>query len=84
MKIDSFCHILPEEYAKRFFAIDDSPALKNLQQRTRGIPALTDLDLRFRQMDEFGDYKQIINVAAPPLEDLGDRARNAEMAHSQR
>lgn len=80
MKIDSFCHILPSEYAKRFFAIDDSPALKNLQQRTRGIPALTDLDLRFRQMDEFGDYKQIINVAAPPLEDLGDAQRNAEMA----
>lgn len=80
MKIDSFCHLLPKAYADRFFAIDDSPALKNLQERTRGIPALTDMDLRFRQMDEFGEYKQIINVAAPPFEDLGDERRNAEMA----
>lgn len=80
MKIDSFCHILPPGYAERFFAIDDSPALKNLQNRTRGIPSLVDLDLRFRQMDEFGDYRQIINVAAPPLEDLGSPALNAEMA----
>ena len=79
-RIDSFCHILPAAYADRFFAIDDSPALRNLQQRTRGIPALTDLNVRFRQMDEFGDYRQIINVAAPPLEDMGAPARNAELA----
>lgn len=80
MRIDAFCHILPPEYAQRFFSIDDSPALRNLQQRTRNIPALFDLDTRFSQMDEFGDYRQIINVAAPPLEDMGDRVRNAEMA----
>lgn len=79
MKIDSFCHLLPPRYAERFFAIDDSAPLRNLQQRTRNIPALYDLDLRFRQMDEFGDYKQIINVAAPPLEDMGTAAFNQEM-----
>lgn len=80
MKIDSFCHILPPAYAERFFAIDDSPALRNLQQRTRHIPALFDLDVRFRQMEEFGEYKQVVNVAAPPLEDMGSTAFNAEMA----
>lgn len=80
MKIDSFCHVLPGEYARRFFALDDAPALRNLQNRTRNIPSLVDLDVRFRQMDEFGDYKQIINVAAPPLEDFGDPARCAEFA----
>ncbi|MFF7549757.1 amidohydrolase family protein [Streptomyces canus] len=80
MKIDSFCHLLPPAYAKRFFAIDDSAAIVNLQTRTREVPALTDMDLRFQQMDEFGDYRQIINVASPPMEDLGPAARNAEMA----
>ncbi|GAA5148385.1 amidohydrolase family protein [Microbacterium pseudoresistens] len=80
MKIDSFCHLLPPRYADRFFAIDDSAPLKNLQERTRNIPALFDLDLRFRQMDEFGAYRQVINVAAPPLEDMGSSAFNAEMA----
>jgi uncharacterized protein len=80
MKIDSFCHVLPKAYAERFRAIDDSPALRNLQKRHSGIPALTDMDVRFRLMDEFEDYKQIINVTAPPFEDLGDPARCAEMA----
>jgi uncharacterized protein len=80
VKIDAFCHVLPEAYAQRFFAIADSPALKNLQERTGGIPALRDMDLRFRQMDEFGDYKQIINLTTPPIEDLGEPQRNAEMA----
>lgn len=80
MKIDSFNHLLPPGYAERFFAITDSPAARNLQKRTRAIPALTDLDLRFRQMDEFGAYKQIINTAAPAIEDLGTPAFNAEMA----
>ena len=80
MKIDAFNHLLPPAYAKRFFAIDDAPELRNLQTRTRAIPALTDMDVRFRQMDEFGDYRQIINVAAPPLEDFGPVERCSEMA----
>ena len=80
MKIDSFCHILPPGYAARFFEIDDSAAIRNLQERTSKIPALTDLDVRFRQMDEFGEYRQIINAAAPQLEDLGTPAFNADMS----
>lgn len=80
MKIDAFCHVLPGAYAQRFFAIVDSPALKNLQERTGDIPALRDMDVRFCYMDEFGDYKQIINLTTPPIEDLGDPKRNAEMA----
>jgi uncharacterized protein len=80
VKIDAFCHVIPLDYAKRFFAIDDSPALRNLQERTRNIPALTDMDVRFRQMDEFGDYRQIINLTVPAVEDLGDATRNATMA----
>ncbi|MFE0025622.1 amidohydrolase family protein [Amycolatopsis sp. NPDC059021] len=79
MKIDAFCHILPARYAKEFFELD-VPAVRNLRNRTRAIPALTDLGVRFRQMDEFGDYRQIINVAAPALEDFGPPARCAEFA----
>ena len=29
---------------------------------------LFDLDLRFRVMDQFGDYRQVISIASPPLE----------------
>jgi hypothetical protein len=29
---------------------------------------MVDLDARFRMMDEFGEYCQIISLASPPLE----------------
>ncbi|MQB02177.1 MAG: hypothetical protein GEU78_18315 [Actinobacteria bacterium] len=44
------------------------------------ITALVDMDVRFRQMEEFGDYRQVINIAAPPVEDLGDKRTSREMA----
>jgi aminocarboxymuconate-semialdehyde decarboxylase len=42
-----------------------------MQKRMREIPVLTDLDLRFRIMDAFGDYRQVVSLATPPLEALG-------------
>lgn len=80
MKIDAFNHLLPAAYAKRLFAIDDAPAARNIQKRVSNIPSLIDMDVRFAQMDEFGDYKQIINSAAPPIEDLGPAERGTELA----
>jgi len=33
---------------------------------------MVDLDVRFRQLEEFGpDYRQIVSIPAPPAEDLG-------------
>jgi aminocarboxymuconate-semialdehyde decarboxylase len=81
MKIDAFCHLLPRAYAERLFAIDDSPVARNIQKRVSGVPALVDMDVRFGFMDEFGpDYRQIINSAAPPLEDLGPAKRTTELS----
>lgn len=80
-KTDAFCHLLPKAYADRLFAIDDRPEARNIQKRVSGVPALVDMDVRFRFMDEFGpDYRQIINTAAPPLDDLGPAARAQELA----
>ena len=80
MRIDAFSHILPRAYADRIFALDDAPAAVNLQKRVMGIPSLVDLDQRFAYMDEFDDYGQIINLAAPPVEDLGGPERSRELA----
>ena len=51
-------------------------------------PALTGLDARWRVMDAFGDYRQVLTLAVPPLEELGGpgaaldlaRAANDELA----
>lgn len=80
MKIDAFCHIMPRAYYDRFFELDVPTAAVNLRKRVSNIPALVDLDVRFRQMDEFGEYRQIINIAAPPVEDMGSLRDSREMS----
>lgn len=80
MRIDSFCHVLPSAYAERLFALENVPEAVAVRKRVQGVPSLIDMDLRFRQMDEFDDYVQIINCAAPPVEDFGDPTLAREMA----
>lgn len=65
-KIDIFCHIFPRLAFDRFF--EAAPNLSDMGKRVRNIPLLFDLDLRFKVMDEFGDYRQVISMASPPLE----------------
>src|SRR3984893_16616476 len=86
MKIDIFCHIFPESAFQRWF--EAAPNLKDMGKRVRNVPMLFDLDLRFRVMDQFGDYRQVISMASPPLEAFGGpdvtpglaRIANDEMA----
>jgi predicted TIM-barrel fold metal-dependent hydrolase len=81
MKLDAFCHIMPRPYADALSGLEDTPAAANIRNRIEGIPSLVDLDLRFRQMDEFGDdYRQIVSLPAPPPEDLGAPDVSREMA----
>jgi aminocarboxymuconate-semialdehyde decarboxylase len=81
LKIDAFTHFMPLEYAERLASLGDAPAARNIRKRISGIKTLTDLDLRLRQLDEFGDdYRQIISLPAPPLEDVGDPAVSQELA----
>jgi uncharacterized protein len=81
MKLDAFCHVMPRPYADALAKLTDTPAAANIRNRIEGIPSLVDLDLRFRQMDEFGeDYRQIVSLPAPPPEDLGDVATARDMA----
>src|SRR5947199_7602597 len=47
-----------------------SPKLENIGARLRGVKKLFDLDLRFAEMDELGDYRQIISLPNPPLEEI--------------
>ena len=81
MKIDAFTHFLPRAYAERLSGLGDTPAATNIRKRVAGIPSIADLDVRFRQLEEFGDdYRQIISLPAPPLEDVGDPELSIELA----
>jgi aminocarboxymuconate-semialdehyde decarboxylase len=78
VKIDVFCHILPRPFYDRMTAISGRGAF--MQKRVREIPILIDLDLRFRVMDRFGDYRQVLSLATPPIEVLGGPADTPELA----
>lgn len=80
MKIDAFCHTMPRPYYDRFFQLGATEHSANLRKRVSNIPCLVDMDVRFAQMDEFGEYRQIINIAAPPVEDLGSPRISKEMS----
>jgi aminocarboxymuconate-semialdehyde decarboxylase len=81
MVIDAFTHILPRAYGERLAGLGDTPAARNIRKRIAGVPSLIDLELRLRQLEEFGDdYRQVISLPAPALEDIGDTALSIELA----
>ena len=83
MKVDVFCHLAPPRYAEKLNSVAATAESANIRNRIAGIPALFDLDLRFRQMAEFGeDYRQVISLPAPAPEDVGPPALAAELART--
>jgi aminocarboxymuconate-semialdehyde decarboxylase len=86
VKIDVFPHILPRRYFDRMIAV--APPGMALQKRMSGIRVLVDLEARFRIMDRYDGYRQVLTLANPPIEVVGgpdvtpDLARlaNDEMA----
>jgi predicted TIM-barrel fold metal-dependent hydrolase len=81
MKIDAFTHFLPPAYRERLMGLGDTPAARSIRKRVSGIPSIMDLDVRLRQLEEFGDeYRQIISLPAPPLEDIGEAALGRDLA----
>lgn len=66
--IDIYCHIFPDRFFQEMTRV--APNLENIGKRLRGIVKLFDLDARFKEMDQFGDYRQVISLPNPPIEDI--------------
>jgi predicted TIM-barrel fold metal-dependent hydrolase len=77
MKIDIFNHIFPKKYFDRM--CDIAPKGKDMLKRVREIPALVDVDERFRIMDKFIDYVQVLCLPVPPIETFCPPAVYTEM-----
>jgi uncharacterized protein len=67
-KIDIYCHIYPDHFFQEMMKV--APALKDIGPRLRSITKLFDLDARFKEMDDYGDYRQIISLPNPPIEEI--------------
>jgi aminocarboxymuconate-semialdehyde decarboxylase len=78
MKIDIFNHLLPKIFFDKM--IEVAPNQKDIGRRMRSIPAIVDLEVRFRVMDQFEDYVQVICLPNPPLEVMGGPDVTSELA----
>lgn len=78
MKIDIFNHIFPKSFYEKMINI--APNAKDINKRVRNIPCLVDLDERFRIMDRFDDYVQIICLPNPPIEFFGPPPISTDLA----
>jgi uncharacterized protein len=84
-KIDAFAHILPRSYLERLERLlEKTMAPSRLDYYREGVfsfdPVLTDLDARWRKIEPYGDYAQVLVLAGPPLEEVGQPAVAAKFA----
>src|SRR5207302_10301378 len=76
MRIDVAAHILPTRY---FARLQQIPGFY-MAKRVKGIPCLSALDVRFRIMDGFADYRQVLSLASPPIDRLGSPQATPDLA----
>jgi aminocarboxymuconate-semialdehyde decarboxylase len=92
-RVDAFAHILPPRYLERLDKhLENAISADQLRYYREGVfrfdSSISDLDARWRSMDRFGDYRQVLVLAVPPLEEVGPphvaadfaRMANEEMA----
>lgn len=78
MKIDVFTHVVPQKYKEVLYELlpPEFPVRKIIES----IPTLSDLEHRFRIMDKFEGLRQVITLGLPPVEEIADPEKAAELA----
>ena len=77
-KIDIFNHLFPKSFFDKM--IEVAPNQKDIGKRVRSVPVIVDLEKRFRVMDQFEGYVQVICLPNPPLEVLGSPDVTSKLA----
>jgi aminocarboxymuconate-semialdehyde decarboxylase len=71
MIIDAYTHILPKKYqAGLEQKVTDRDMSLNTARYAKLVTTLMDIDARFRVMDAFDEYMQVISIASPPIYSL--------------
>jgi aminocarboxymuconate-semialdehyde decarboxylase len=78
MKIDIFNHFFPKKYFDKYIA--GGAGGKDMGKRVLNIATIMDLDRRFRALDEFGEYRQVLSLPVPDIETLAGPAESPELA----
>ena len=78
--IDSFCHFFPQSIFK--LMSQTAGGTTDVGKRMQGVRTIYDLDARFRMMDPFDDYTQILSLGLPPLEGMVGPDKTPEFARA--
>jgi predicted TIM-barrel fold metal-dependent hydrolase len=78
MKIDIFNHFFPKQYFDKY--IKGGASGKDMGKRVSNIETIMDLDRRFKALDEFGEYVQVLSLPVPPIEVLAGPEKSPELA----
>jgi predicted TIM-barrel fold metal-dependent hydrolase len=75
--IDIFNHFMPKSVFERVRELaPNHPATRAFPE----VPTLWDVDARLRLMDEFDGLQQVLSLANPPIEQLGDARLTPQIA----
>lgn len=77
-KIDIFNHIWPARFYDKLREVTGK--MTDITRRSEAVPMMTDLEERFRVMDRFQDYSQILSLASPPLEIIAKPEQQAMLS----
>jgi predicted TIM-barrel fold metal-dependent hydrolase len=75
--IDAWTHIFPPAY---FAKLRSVATATGPLKRWINLRSLYNLDVRFRIMDQFESYGQLLTPSMPPVEELGNAAEAADLA----
>jgi uncharacterized protein len=66
MRIDAYTHFFPKKFFDKMIEI--AGEYKDMGKRVRSLPALFDLDVRKKIVDQHKDYQQVLSYPQPPFE----------------
>lgn len=78
LKIDIFAHILPPRYKEAFLGVGSLGDAR--RERIAALPTLYDMDARFRLMDRYEGYVQVLTLNYPPVELIEDLTKSVYLA----
>jgi len=78
LKIDIYSHVLPEKFKEAFLRSGTLAATR--KERIDALPTLYDMDQRFRLMDKYEGYVQVLTLNYPPVELIGDSKKSVSLA----
>jgi predicted TIM-barrel fold metal-dependent hydrolase len=76
LKIDAYSHIVPAKYKEALYKV----APKDCDRKVSRVPALYDVERRFRIMDKYEEVVQVLTLAWPAVEEIADSEKAVDLA----